>query len=170
MKFSKVLLTVFFSIYILLGLTPYAMSWVEVPGQRSGTSKDPSTVSPMSPDEAGPMIVLYGTNNNANTSVPPPPIRKLFGNGNYLATEQTQFIVTYTGFTDEATAAFQYAVDIWNSLIRTPVPIRIDASFTDFGGFEERRIILGGHAQQVGNRPDHWICGSQRHSRIREPV
>ena len=150
MKFSKVLLTVFFSIYILLGLTPYAMSWVEVPGQRSGTSKDPSTVSPMSPDEAGPMIVLYGTNNNANTSVPPPPIRKLFGNGNYLATEQTQFIVTYTGFTDEATAAFQYAVDIWNSLIRTPVPIRIDASFTDFGGFEERRIILG------GARPAGW--------------
>ncbi|MXZ81019.1 MAG: cadherin repeat domain-containing protein, partial [Gammaproteobacteria bacterium] len=40
--------------------------------------------------------------------------------------------------------AFQYAVDIWNSLIRSPVPIQIDASFTDFGGFEDGAIILGG--------------------------
>ncbi|MYB01006.1 hypothetical protein F4X90_15230, partial [Candidatus Poribacteria bacterium] len=58
--------------------------------------------------------------------------------------------VTYDGFTDEAREAFQYAVDIWNSLIRSPVPIRIDASFTDFGGFEDGTIILG------GARPAGW--------------
>ena len=46
MKFAKALLTAFFSIYILLGLTPRAMSRDAVPGQRSGTSKDPSTASP----------------------------------------------------------------------------------------------------------------------------
>ena len=77
-------------------------------------------------------------------------MQKLSRNGNYLTTEQSQFIVTYTGFTDEAKEAFQYAVDIWDSLIRSPVPIRIDASFTDFDGYEDGRIILG------GARPAGW--------------
>ena len=77
-------------------------------------------------------------------------MQKLSQNGNYLTTEQSQFIVTYTGFTDEAKEAFQYAVDIWDSLIRSPVPIRIDASFTDFDGYEDGRIILG------GARPAGW--------------
>ena len=150
MKFAKALLTAFFSIYILLGLTPRAMSRDEVPGQRSGTS-DPSTINPTNRDKAlEGLTILYGTNNNANTSVPPPPMQKLSQNGNYLTTEQSQFIVTYTGFTDEAKEAFQYAVDIWNSLIRSPVPIRIDTSFTDFGGYEDGRIILG------GARPAGW--------------
>ncbi len=150
MKFAKALLTAFFSIYILLGLTPRAMSRDEVPGQRSGTS-DPSTINPTNRDKAlEGLIILYGTNNNANTSVPPPPMQKLSQNGNYLTTEQSQFIVTYTGFTDEAKEAFQYAVDIWDSLIRSPVPIRIDASFTDFDGYEDGRIILG------GARPAGW--------------
>ena len=150
MKFAKMLLTASLSICILLGLTPRAMSRDEVPGQRSGTS-DPSTINPTNRDKAlEGLIILYGTNNNANTSVPPPPMQKLSQNGNYLTTEQSQFIVTYTGFTDEAKEAFQYAVDIWNSLIRSPVPIRIDASFTDFDGYEDGRIILG------GARPAGW--------------
>ena len=150
MKFAKMLLTASLSICILLGLTPRAMSRDEVPGQRSGTS-DPSTINPTNRDKAlEGLTILYGTNNNANTSVPPPPMQKLSQNGNYLTTEQSQFIVTYTGFTDEAKEAFQYAVDIWNSLIRSPVPIRIDTSFTDFGGYEDGRIILG------GARPAGW--------------
>lgn len=37
------------------------------------------------------------------------------------------FIVSYSGFTPEAQAAFQYAVDIWANLIESPVPIRINA-------------------------------------------
>jgi len=77
-------------------------------------------------------------------------MQKLFHGGNSLTTEQSQFIVTYDGFTDEAMEAFQYAVDIWNSLIRSPVPIRIDAAFTDLGGFEDEHIILG------GARPAGW--------------
>ena len=150
MKFAKMLLTASLSICILLGLTPRAMSRDEVPGQRSGTS-DPSTINPTNRDKAlEGLIILYGTNNNANTSVLPPPMQKLSQNGNYLTTEQSQFIVTYTGFTDEAREAFQYAADIWNSLIRSLVPIRIDASFTDFNGYEDGRIILG------GARPAGW--------------
>ena len=151
MKSTKVLLTISFSIGILLGLTPRAMSRVEVPGQSSGASKEPAVANPTSREKAlEGMSILYGTNENANTSIPPPPMLKLFQGGNYLTTEQSQFIVTYEGFTDEAREAFQYAVDIWNSLIRSPVPIRIDASFTDFGGFEDSTIILG------GARPAGW--------------
>ena len=150
MKFAKVLLTVSFSICILIGLIPRAMSRDEVPRQQSGTS-DPSTVNPTNRGKAlGGMIILYGTNENANTSVPPPPLQQLNRNGNFLVTGESQFIVTYDGFTDEAMGAFQYAVDIWNSFIRTPVPIRIEASFMDLGGFEDGTIILG------GARPAGW--------------
>jgi len=37
--------------------------------------------------------------------------------------------VTYEGFTSEAQAAFQYAVDIWASLISSPVEINVHASY-----------------------------------------
>ena len=40
-----------------------------------------------------------------------------------------EFIVNYTGFTPEAEAAFQYAVDIWATILVSDVPIRVDASF-----------------------------------------
>ena len=150
MKLAKILLTVSFSMCILIGLTPRAMSRNAIPGQRSATSEDAS-VNPTGRDKAlEGMSILYGTNENANTSIPPPLTLKLSQHGNYLATGDPQFIVTYDGFTDEARAAFQYAVDIWNALIRSPVPIRIDASFTDLGGFDGETIILG------GARPAGW--------------
>ena len=38
--------------------------------------------------------------------------------------------VNYTGFTAPAQAAFQYAVDIWASLITSPVTINVNAQFT----------------------------------------
>ena len=143
MKSTKILLTVSFFIGMLLGLTPRAMSRVEVPGQSSGASKEPAVANPTSREKAlEGMSILYGTNENANTSIPPPPMLKLFQGGNYLTTEQSQFIVTYKGFTDEAREAFQYAVDIWNALIRSPVPIRIDAFFTHLGEFDGENVIL----------------------------
>jgi len=136
---------------MLIGLTQRAMSRNVIPGKQSGTPENPSTVNLTSRDKAlDGLIILYGTNENAKTSVPPPPMQQLNRNGNFLVAGESQFIVTYEGFTDEAMAAFQYAVDIWNSLIRSPVLIRIDASFTDFGGFEDDTIILG------GARPAGW--------------
>ena len=136
---------------MLIGLTLRAMSRGPIQGQRSGTSEEPSRVNPTNRDKAlDGLIILYGTKENANTRIPPPPMQQLARNGNYLTITQSQFIVTYAGFTDEAMEAFQYAVDIWNSLIRSPVPIQIDASFTDFGGFEDGTIILG------GARPAGW--------------
>jgi hypothetical protein len=41
--------------------------------------------------------------------------------------------VNYTGFTPQAQTAFQFAVDIWESLLDTSVPITVDASFSNLG-------------------------------------
>ena len=57
--------------------------------------------------------------------------RGLPPSGKYaLAPPAANISVNYTGFTLEAQAAFQRAVDIWSSLLITAVPIEIEASFT----------------------------------------
>lgn len=43
------------------------------------------------------------------------------------------FIVNYNGFTPEAQAAFQFAVDIWAMSIESPQPIRVNATFEPLG-------------------------------------
>ncbi|MBP7461061.1 MAG: hypothetical protein KBA26_07205, partial [Candidatus Delongbacteria bacterium] len=45
----------------------------------------------------------------------------------------TSILVTYSGFSAEAQAAFQYAVDIWESMLTTPVAIRVNANWTPLG-------------------------------------
>lgn len=45
----------------------------------------------------------------------------------------SNIIVNYSGFTPEAQTAFQFAVDIWASLLPSDVDIIVDASFTDLG-------------------------------------
>jgi hypothetical protein len=40
------------------------------------------------------------------------------------------FVVTYRGFPSAAKASFQRAVDLWSVLVRSSVPIRIDATWT----------------------------------------
>ena len=57
-----------------------------------------------------------------------------------LAPPAANISVNYNGFTPEARAAFQRAVDIWSSLLITTVPIEIEASFTTF---EEEKDFLG---------------------------
>ncbi len=44
--------------------------------------------------------------------------------------KQSQIIVDYVGFTDTPKAAFEYAVDIWEYLLRSPVPIHMTARWT----------------------------------------
>ncbi|MDB9454291.1 Calx-beta domain-containing protein, partial [Dolichospermum circinale CS-541/06] len=41
--------------------------------------------------------------------------------------------VNYTGFTPAAQTAFQFAVDIWESLLDSSVPINVNASFANLG-------------------------------------
>ena len=45
----------------------------------------------------------------------------------------SNFVVNYDGFTPEAQAAFQYAVDIWAHIIESPVPINVNAKFEVLG-------------------------------------
>ena len=69
--------------------------------------------------------------------------RGLPPSGKYaLAPPAANISVNYTGFTLEAQAAFQRAVDIWSSLLITTVPIEIEASFTTFE--EEKFLGTGG--------------------------
>ena len=133
MKNARISFTVFFLMFILLSLMPDAMSQKVAPGSS---------------------IILYGTDEDANTSVPPPPMLTLPPHARRFRTVNPQFMVTYHGFTDEARAAFQYAVDVWASLIRSPVTIRIDATFADRGGWQDGYINLG------GARPGDWYTFS----------
>lgn len=49
------------------------------------------------------------------------------------ATKKSQFIVTYNGFPEDAKAAFQRAVEIWEYLIYSEVPIRVFAYWEVLG-------------------------------------
>ncbi len=48
--------------------------------------------------------------------------------------QAASFVVTYTGFTPQAQAAFQRAVDIWAAILSSPVTIHVDASFVNLSG------------------------------------
>lgn len=75
--------------------------------------------------------IIHLTGRDEFKSVPAPAaFLRARQNRNARVTATSQFIVTYTGFTPEAQAAFQYAVDIWQSLLASPVPIRINATWS----------------------------------------
>ncbi|WP_420147322.1 T9SS type A sorting domain-containing protein [Spirosoma sp.] len=78
----------------------------------------------------GTKISYHNSEDNAYSHVPAPPVflRQRSANGR-LAAPTAQFVVSYTNFTAEARRAFQYAVDIWSTLISSPVPIRIQANW-----------------------------------------
>jgi len=90
-------------------------------------------------DLAAPKTICYGSGRDAFTTVAPPEaFLKARRNPNARKTATATINVTYTGFTPEAQAAFQYAVDIWATYISTPVPINIQANWTT-----QSRGILG---------------------------
>ncbi|HYF65962.1 MAG TPA: hypothetical protein VD886_24245, partial [Herpetosiphonaceae bacterium] len=75
----------------------------------------------------GPMITLYATDHDEFTRVVPPQQR-------VVAPSATTITVNYMGSWDpQAKTAFQYAVDLWESYIATPVPISVDASWEALG-------------------------------------
>lgn len=51
--------------------------------------------------------------------------------GSRVSTAKSTFVVTYRGFPASAKASFQRAVDLWSLLVSSPVPIRIDATWTN---------------------------------------
>jgi FG-GAP-like repeat len=60
------------------------------------------------------------------------PVSKATGPSASLVALST-FIVTYNGFSPQAQAAFQAAVDVWASQVQSSVPIRVDATWTVLG-------------------------------------
>lgn len=69
-------------------------------------------------------VTLYAHDFDSNTTIGLPE-------GYVPNVERASTInVNYTGFTPAAQAAFQYAIDIWASLITSPVVITVDAQFT----------------------------------------
>jgi len=80
-----------------------------------------------------------------NTYVPPihMPVQGLSA-----STSTATFQVTYTGFTTEAQNAFQFAVDIWASLLVSDVPIKIEATYT---GLSEGSLGFAGPEQSFRN-------------------
>ena len=78
---------------------------------------------------------------------PPPGVHAgARGDASSLASRPATFIVTYDGFPPEAQVAFQYATDIWASVVQSSVPIRISAYWrTDMSPY----ILAGAGATAV---------------------
>ena len=73
-----------------------------------------------------PVPICYGSNESHPSFIAP----SIKPEGLKSASLQKSTIdVTYIGFSAEAQAAFQYAVDIWKELVYSPVPIRIKATW-----------------------------------------
>ncbi len=73
--------------------------------------------------------------NHYDTFVPPPSayLNAKARSSSISSGANANIVVNYNGFTEEARVAYQYAVDIWSSLLKTPVTIYVDANFADLG-------------------------------------
>lgn len=80
-------------------------------------------------------IICYASDHDMGTRIykrqlnPNSQSLRAFGNMSVAAQQSATIEVTYTGFSEQAQAAFQAAVDIWAQLISSPVTIRIDANW-----------------------------------------
>ncbi|ARK10249.1 T9SS type A sorting domain-containing protein [Fibrella sp. ES10-3-2-2] len=75
-------------------------------------------------------IICYSSAENVFTRIGPPAG---FNDARARRAATSTFIVQYIGYPDSARAAFQRAVDIWSTLIVSPVPIRIKATWRSLG-------------------------------------
>ncbi len=79
-------------------------------------------------------IVCYSDPVNRNTSFGPPEAFLKARNYSTARTQTAIFEVTYSaGFTPQAKTAFQFAVDIWASILQSPVKIKINAVWQPLG-------------------------------------
>ncbi len=95
-----------------------------------------------------PVICYAGTTDLPANLPPPREYLRWKNSAAAVRTQSAQFEVAYVGFTPEAQAAFQEAVNIWSTLIESPVPIRIRAEWTQLPA-----NVLGGAqaSNYVGN-------------------
>ncbi len=142
MKLAKIIFAFSFSIFLLFSVLPHAISQDRMLEGR-GFSQP---LHQHHCDHAnGQVCFLIGIHEDANTSIPPPPLAKRPGRDRRVRTTDSQFVVTYYGRAPAgARAAFQHAVDIWASFIQPPVPIRIEVDFTNLGILSIGSTILLG--------------------------
>ncbi len=89
----------------------------------------------------GEQVEVVLNENRTPTFIAPP---ENYTNKPAIVRPQTATItVNYTGFTAQAQASFQYAVDIWASQINSPQSIVINANFSDLGKNPAGNLILG---------------------------
>ncbi len=74
-----------------------------------------------------PYPVCYASDEVHSSYLEPP--REYYERLKSSSTQKATIEVTYTGFTSEAQKAFAYAVSIWESLIYSPVSIRVKANW-----------------------------------------
>lgn len=93
-----------------------------------GLAAQAQQMPPMARTTGKPIICYFG-GPNANTFVPPPEVylRRRDNPSARVEADKSQFIVTYVDFPPEAQKAFQKAVDIWQTLLSSSVPIRVTA-------------------------------------------
>ncbi|GAB2548612.1 hypothetical protein GCM10027085_44340 [Spirosoma aerophilum] len=91
---------------------------------------DNSLTKPASLSLPGSKVSYYATGSAVESRIAAPAVflAGKLPNARPMA-PTAQFIVTYKNFTPEAQRAFQYAVDIWSTLIVSSVPIRIQANW-----------------------------------------
>lgn len=75
----------------------------------------------------GPILSCPGHGQDFNTTVPMPS--GLRANLQSIGNANASIVVNYNGFTPQAQQAFQYAIDIWQSVLVSSVPIRVNASW-----------------------------------------
>lgn len=78
--------------------------------------------------------ICYHKPEDSNLIIPPPAAYEAWKRNPSAKTSATTFEVTYVNFSADAQAAFQKAVDIWSSIIESPVPIRITAVWQPISG------------------------------------
>ena len=88
--------------------------------QTNGQQLKPERMGPKDP------IICYAGEERL-TNIPPPEVFQKLRQNAIGRTKTATFEVTYIGFTTEAQAAFQFAVDIWETQITSTVPIRVTA-------------------------------------------
>ncbi len=99
---------------LLLAFSFFALSF-------SAYSQQMMSITPKKP------IVCYLEAKDKHTFISPPQAFLKAKNNSGARTSTAVFVVEYIGFDAQAKAAFQQAVDIWSTLIQSPVKIKIKA-------------------------------------------
>ena len=68
--------------------------------------------------------------------------------------EESKFDVKYSGFTEEARAAFQYAIDIWSATIKTDVKIRVFANWAFLDNVNTLAFVTPTEVRNFEGTPD----------------